>query len=145
MAMYSNSSAAPAAVVGVVRAIFQAAFSSASLARSTSRCGAPAALILALGGLKVRRIDSEQGYFRAELTVIPSVCGDSGEIDSELARHLRLSFGQAEGKECALPDGRLWHGGVFGVLHAKPILPGASAPTGGGSRVWPLELRDVVR
>jgi hypothetical protein len=100
----------------------------------------PAVLILALGGLKVRHIDSERGYFRAELTVIPSVCGDSGEIDPEVARHLRLSFGQAEGKECALPDGRLWHGGVFGVLHAKPILPGASAPTGGGSRVWPLEL-----
>src|SRR5580692_10933151 len=100
----------------------------------------PAVLILALDGLKVRRIDSGHGYFGAELTVIPSVCGDSGEIDSELARHLRLSFGQAEGKECALPDGRLWHGGVFRVLHAKPILPGASAPTGGGSRVWPLEL-----
>src|SRR5580692_3313445 len=99
-----------------------------------------AVLILALDGLKVRRIDSGHGYFGAELTVIPSVCGDSGEIDSELARHLRLSFGQAEGKECALPDGRLWHGGVFRVLHAKPILPGASAPTGGGSRVWPLEL-----
>src|SRR5580704_3474542 len=100
----------------------------------------PVVLILVLGGLKVRRIDSGHGYFRAELTVIPSVCGDSGEIDPEVARHLRLSFGQAEGKECALPDGRLWHGGVFGVLHAKPILPGASAPTGGGSRVWSLEL-----
>src|SRR5580704_14340372 len=56
----------------------------------------PAVLILALGGLKVRHIDSEHGYFRAELTVIPSVCGDSGKIDSEVARHLRLSFGQAE-------------------------------------------------
>ena len=107
---------------------------------STRRARRAAVLILALDGLKVRRIDSEHGYFGAELTVIPSVCGDSGEIDSELARHLRLSFGQAEGKECALPDGRLSHGGVFRVLHAKPILPGASAPTGGGSRVWPLEL-----
>ena len=110
------------------------------LAAGRTEVEQPAVLILALDGLKVRRIDSEHGYFGAELTVIPSVCGDTGEIDSELARHLRLSFGQAEGKECALPDGRLWHGGVFRVLHAKPILPGASAPTGGGSRVWPLEL-----
>src|SRR5215469_14968090 len=38
------------------------------------------------------------------------------------------------GAECHLSDGGHRHGGVFGLLHAKPVLPGASTPTPRGTR-----------
>lgn len=40
-------------------------------------------------------------------------------------------------------DGGHRSGGVLGVLHAKPLVPGAPAGAGGGA--WPVELPDPVR
>ena len=50
---------------------------------------------------------------------------------------------QAAGTEHDLRHGRLRHGRVFRFLHAEPILPGASAASGGGPRS--LQLPNSVR
>src|SRR5215471_18926954 len=42
------------------------------------------------------------------------------------------------GAECHLSDGGHRDGGVFGLLHAKPVLLGASATTPRGSRAIKL-------
>src|SRR6516164_1647755 len=54
------------------------------------------------------------------------------------------SAGQAAREKQPLRHGRYRHGGVFGVFHAEPVVPGSSAAFGGRVRAWPLELRDAV-
>src|SRR6516162_7185394 len=53
------------------------------------------------------------------------------------------SAGQAAREKQPLRHGRYRHGGVFGVFHAEPVVPGPSATFGGRVRAWPLELRDA--
>src|SRR6185503_14516236 len=52
-----------------------------------------------------------------------------------------LAAGPPAGRRRALYDDG--HVGVFVVLHAEPVVPGASAPSGGGTGA--VELPDAVR
>src|SRR5271156_5545399 len=54
------------------------------------------------------------------------------------------SAGQAAREKRSVPHGRYRHGGVFGVLHAEPVVPGPSAAFGGRVRAWSLKLPDAV-
>jgi len=50
------------------------------------------------------------------------------------------SAGQAAWEKQPLRDGRYRHGGVFGVFHAKPVVPGPSTAVGGGARPRALDV-----
>src|SRR3954452_20389270 len=56
---------------------------------------------------------------------------------------LSIVTGPPAGRRCALYDGGHRSVAVFPVLPAKPVVPGAPAPSGGGT--GPLELPDAVR
>src|SRR5258708_23664368 len=53
--------------------------------------------------------------------------------------------GRAAGKEPPIHDGGYRRGGVFGVLHAEPVVSRPSAASGAGGGAWAIELRDAVR
>src|SRR4051794_7704025 len=60
-----------------------------------------------------------------------------------VARVLPLAAGPAAGRRRALYDGGHWLVGVFPVLPAEPVVPGASASSGGGTGA--VERPDAVR
>src|ERR1700687_3570505 len=75
---------------------------------------------------------------------IQARCGNGREPHIGTAGGLFGSAGQAAREKQPLRHGRYWHGGVFGVFHAEPVVPGPSATFGGRARPWSLELRDAV-
>src|SRR3954465_15540804 len=66
-----------------------------------------------------------------------------GSSHRVIARVLPLAAGPPAGRRRALYDGGHWLVGVFPVLPAEPVVPGASASSGGGTGA--LELPNAVR
>src|SRR3954453_22444038 len=66
-----------------------------------------------------------------------------GSSHRVVARVLPLAAGPPAGRRRALYDGGHWLVGVFPVLPAEPVVPGAPASSGGGTGA--VELPNAVR
>ncbi len=74
---------------------------------------------------------------------IQAGCAGSRRVDCGVAGAVCGSAGPADGRQRPVCHGRHRAGGVLGVLHAEPVVPGASAEPGAGA--GPVELPDAVR
>src|SRR5258706_10105328 len=85
------------------------------------------------------------GIFGMGAQLIQVGWGDVWGFDIGGAGDLRGAAGRARGKEPPIHDGGYRRGGVFGVLHAEPVVSRPSAASGAGGGAWAIELRDAVR